>query len=78
MQRPAVTAGRDVGFRRARLRARELGGARDERVQLRLKRLDAFKQRVGVLDGGQLARADEVGRFGDGEKVQFVSHVRKP
>ena len=78
VQRPAVTSSRDIGFGYACLLAREVESARDERVQLRFESLDALDQRFGVFERREFARADEVGRFGDGEEMQICCHMGKP
>ena len=78
MQRPAIAAGGDVGFGRARLFARKVEGARDERVQLRFERLDAFYQRIRVFGRRKLAGADEFGCFRDGQEMQICGHVGRP
>ena len=61
MEGAAIVAGGDLALSLARLRARDIFGDGDERVEPRLERLDA---REAGLDKGRrrdLSRADKVG-----------------
>lgn len=72
MQRSAVTACRDLGFRLSRLAACEIRSDGDERIQLRLERCSARQQRVGVFERRELAPTYELGRLRDAQEVQLA------
>ena len=71
VQRPAVAAGRDLRLGRTRLAQGEIRRHGNERVQLRLERLDARELGAHELDRRESTRGDERCRIGKGNEIQF-------
>jgi hypothetical protein len=70
VQRPAQIALHDLGLGRSGSRHGDVRRARYEGIQLRLERLGAREQALGVLDRRQLADRDQVGGL-DQRQVQL-------
>ena len=75
VERAAPTAGRELGFRPARPRARLGGHDGHESVQHRIESLDAREMRLGHLHRRHRPRAHQTGELGDREEAQVVVHV---
>src|SRR5207247_644916 len=67
VERPAVVAAHDLGLRRARLGAGELGRGSREGVEPRGVALDPVEIGLGQLDRREAARADAARQLRDGE-----------
>src|ERR1043166_2081846 len=74
VQRPAVTAGGDLGLRRARLLERTLRRQSHEPVDLRVQLFYALQLRTDELHRREVAPRNQPGQFGDRERMKFVSH----
>src|SRR5690606_38707950 len=74
VQGAAVVAAHDLALGAPGLAAGEIGGDRDECVELRLESLDAREIGIGELERGQLARSDEARRLGDGPAAKILRH----
>ena len=71
VQRPAQIAVHDLGLGGAGSRHGDVRRARDEGIQLRVERLGARQQALGVLDRRQLADRDQVGGLGQRQIMQL-------
>src|ERR1700722_3992354 len=70
----AIVAVRDLGLGGLGGGPRHVGGDDDEGVVGRIDRGDAREQRLGVINRGELARANQLGGLRDGEIIE-VAHL---
>src|SRR5262245_11851109 len=72
MQGPAPVAGGKVAFGYPRGRQGEIRRDPNEGVKAWVQPLDTIEQGLGIGDGGELARAQALGRRGDGQEGKIA------